>query len=125
MVVEWNKSMSMEATLAKLITVGVMTKAAIGGWRTSADESYLDPHPGEIVLFEDFFWRGFGNPCHPFLRKLCDYYRVSICNLHPTLFLLCPFLLPSTSRISASSPTSICGGTLSASRSKEVQEDPR
>jgi hypothetical protein len=57
MVVEWNKSMSMEATLAKLITAGVMAKAAIGGWRTSVDESYLDPHPGEIILFEDFLAR--------------------------------------------------------------------
>jgi hypothetical protein len=35
--------------------------------------------------------------------------------------LLCPFLSPSASRISASSPTSICGGTFSAWRRKEVR----
>jgi hypothetical protein len=67
MVVEWNKSMSMEATLAKLVTTGVMAEATIGGWRTSAGENYPDPHPGEIVVFEDFYWHKFGNHCHPFL----------------------------------------------------------
>jgi hypothetical protein len=55
MTVEWNKSMSMEATLAKLITASVMAEARIGGWRTLAGESYLDPRPSEIVVFEDFY----------------------------------------------------------------------
>jgi hypothetical protein len=55
MTVEWNKSMSMEATLAKLITASVMAEARIGGWRTLASESYLDPRPSEIVVFEDFY----------------------------------------------------------------------
>jgi hypothetical protein len=73
----------MEATLAKLVTSRVMAEVAIGGWRMSDDESYLDPCPGEIVVFEDFYWCRFGNLCHPFLHKLCDYYRISICNLHP------------------------------------------
>jgi hypothetical protein len=87
MAAEWNKSMSTEATLAKLITAGIMAKAAIDGWRTSDGESYPDPRPGEIVIFEDFYWSEFGNLCHPFLRKLCDYYRISICNLHPNSIL--------------------------------------
>jgi hypothetical protein len=51
MAAEWNKSMSTEATLAMLITAGVMAEATIGGWRTSEGESYLDPRPGEIVIF--------------------------------------------------------------------------
>jgi hypothetical protein len=55
MVVEWSKSMSTKATLAKLLTAGVMVEAAIGGWRTSDGESYPDPRPGEIVIFEDFY----------------------------------------------------------------------
>jgi hypothetical protein len=67
MTVEWNKSMSMEATLAKLVMAGVMAEATIGGWRTPAGESYLDPRPSEIVVFKDFYWRGSRNPCHPFL----------------------------------------------------------
>jgi hypothetical protein len=82
MAAEWNKSVSTEATLARLITVGVMAKATIGGWRTSLGENYPDPCPGDIVVFEDFYWRRFGNTWHPFLCKLCDYYKVSIYNLH-------------------------------------------
>jgi hypothetical protein len=68
--VEWNKSMSTEATLVKLVTADVMVEAAIGGWRTSDGENYLDPRPGKIIVFEDFYWCGFGNPCHPFLAKV-------------------------------------------------------
>jgi hypothetical protein len=67
MVAEWNKLVSTKATLAKLVTDGVMAEAAIGGWRTSTGENYLDPRPGKIVVFEDFYWHGFGNPWHPFL----------------------------------------------------------
>jgi hypothetical protein len=80
--------MSKAVTLAKLVTAGVMAEAAIGRWRTSDGESYLDLRLNEIVVFEDFYWRGFGKPCHPFLCKLCDYYRISICNLHPNSVLL-------------------------------------
>jgi hypothetical protein len=54
MVAEWNKSMSTKATLMKLITASMMAEAAISGWRTSADENYLDPCPGKIIVFEDF-----------------------------------------------------------------------
>jgi hypothetical protein len=64
-----------------------MAEVAIGGWRTSDGESYPDPRPSEIVVFEDFYSCGFGNPCHPFLCKLCDYYRISTYNLHPNYIL--------------------------------------
>jgi hypothetical protein len=83
MAAKWCKSMSTEASLGKLVTAGAMAEAAIGGWRTSDGESYPDPCHGEIVVFEDFYGHGFENPCHLFLLKLCDYYRISICNLHP------------------------------------------
>jgi hypothetical protein len=59
MAVEWNKSVSMEATLARLVTVDVMAEATIGGWRISPSENYPKPRPDEIVVFEDFYWRGF------------------------------------------------------------------
>jgi len=45
-------------------------------------ESYLDPRAGEIVVFEDFFKRGFGVPVHPFLQGLLLYYEIGIYNLH-------------------------------------------
>jgi hypothetical protein len=55
MVTEWSKLMSTEATLAKLVTAGVIAEAVISGWRTSHGESYPDPRPGKIVVFEDFY----------------------------------------------------------------------
>jgi hypothetical protein len=82
MSVEWMKSTSIESSIHKLVDGGVLPDATIGGWRPSNGESYPDPHPGELVVFEDFYLCGFGNPCHPFLRKLLDYYKVSLCNLH-------------------------------------------
>jgi hypothetical protein len=55
MAMDWSKSISREAIVTKLITARVMAEVAIGGWRTSDCESYLDPRPGEIVVFEDFY----------------------------------------------------------------------
>jgi hypothetical protein len=55
MAAEWSKSMSREATLEKLVTARVMAKAAISGWRMSDGESYPDPCPSKIVVFEDFY----------------------------------------------------------------------
>jgi hypothetical protein len=82
-VAEWTKSTSTEATIKKLIDAGVIPYATLGGWRTSHGEIYPNPNLGELVVFEDFFLHGFGVPCHPFLRKLLNYYRISLCNLHP------------------------------------------
>jgi hypothetical protein len=87
MSVEWTKSTSTESSIRKLVDDGMLLDAIIGGWRPSIGENYLDPRPGELVVFEDFYWRRFGNPCHPFLRKLLDYYKVSLCNLHPNSIL--------------------------------------
>jgi hypothetical protein len=47
--------MSTEATLGKLVTVGVMVEAVIGGWRTLDGESYPGARPGKIVVLEDFY----------------------------------------------------------------------
>jgi hypothetical protein len=55
MAAEWNKSVSTETTLARLVTTGMMAETAISGWRTSPGENYLDPRLGEIVVFEDFY----------------------------------------------------------------------
>jgi hypothetical protein len=88
MIAEWTKLVSTEATLMRLVTADVLAEAAIDGWRISPSENYPDPRPDEIVIFKDFYWRRFENPCHSFLRKLCDYYKVSICNLHPNSILV-------------------------------------
>ena len=44
-------------------------------------------HTDEVVVFEDYFWRGLGFPVHPFLRDLLEFWRVSLCNLHPNTIL--------------------------------------
>jgi hypothetical protein len=80
---EWTKSTSTKSSIRKFVNGGVLPDAAIEGWRPSIGESFPDPRPGELVVFEDFYWHGFGTPCHPFLRKVLDYYKVSLCNLHP------------------------------------------
>jgi hypothetical protein len=45
----------------------VLHDKALEGWRASNSESFPDPQPGEIIVFEDFFKRGFGVLIHPFL----------------------------------------------------------
>jgi hypothetical protein len=84
---EWTKSTSTESSIRKLIDGGLLPDAAIRGWRSSIDESFLDPCPGELIVFEDFYWCRFGTRCHPFLCKLLDYYKVSLCSLHPNSIL--------------------------------------
>jgi hypothetical protein len=55
MSVKWTKSTSMENSIHKLIDGGVLPNAAIGGWRPSIGESFPDPRPGELIVFEDFY----------------------------------------------------------------------
>jgi hypothetical protein len=85
---EWWKSKSNESSINDLVGLGVLHNKALRGWRASDLESFPDPQPGEIVVFEDFCKRGFGVPIHPFLQGLCLYYEIGICNLHPNSILL-------------------------------------
>ena len=85
---EWWKSKSNEQTIEDLITMGVLHNKELAGWRALECEGYPDPQPGEIVVFKDFFKRGFGVLVHPFLQELYLYYEIGICNLHPNSILL-------------------------------------
>ena len=67
--------------------MGLLHNQELGGWRAPEGESYLD-RAVEIVVFEDFFKRGFGVPVHPFLQGLLLYYEIGICNLHPNSILI-------------------------------------
>jgi hypothetical protein len=40
-----------------------------------------------LVVFEDFYQRGFGLPAHPFMRKLLAYYGISLVHLNPNSIL--------------------------------------
>jgi hypothetical protein len=65
--------------------MGVLHNQELGGWRAPEGERFPDPRPGEIIVFENFFKKGFGVPVHPFLEGLLLYYEIEIYNLHPTL----------------------------------------
>jgi hypothetical protein len=85
---EWWKSKSTESSINDLVGLGVLHDKELGGWRASESESFPDPRPSEIAVFEDFFKRGFGVSVHLFLQGLCLYYEIGICNLHLNSILL-------------------------------------
>jgi hypothetical protein len=57
---EWWKSRATESSINDLVGMGLLHNKALRGWRALDLESFPDPQPGEIVVFEDFFKRGFG-----------------------------------------------------------------
>ena len=67
MAAEWHKSKSNRQTIQDLVSLGMLHNQKLGGWRAPESESFPDPQPGEIVVFEDYFKRGFGVLIHPFL----------------------------------------------------------
>jgi hypothetical protein len=85
---EWNRSRCTPLSLERLVQMGVLHTQELAGWRAPDLEPYLDPKGGEIVVFEEYFTHGFGVPIHPFLHSLCNYYEISICNLHLNSVLL-------------------------------------
>jgi len=80
---EWKKSRSNTRSLNDLVGMGLLHNHELGGWRAPEGESYPEPCAGEIIVFEDYFKRGFRVPIHPFLQGLLLYYEIGICNLHP------------------------------------------
>ena len=64
---EWVVSVSNEAALNQLVVDGVLPDRATMGWRPTAGESFPTSHGDELVVFEDYFYRGFCVPIHPFL----------------------------------------------------------
>ena len=57
------------------------------GWRLADGENFPTLHSDELVVFEDYFIRGFGVLIHPFLHGLIDHYGISLCNLSPNSIL--------------------------------------
>jgi len=67
--------------------MGVLHNQELGGKKAPVGESFPNPRPGEIVVFEDFLKSGFGVSVHPFLQGLLLYYEIGIYNLHPNSIL--------------------------------------
>ena len=84
---EWVGSINNEVMLNRLVEDGVLPDRVMVGCRPAHGESFLTPRGDELVVFEDYFYRGFGVPVHPFLRVFIDYYEISLCNLGPNSIL--------------------------------------
>ena len=85
---EWKKSKSTTQSINEFVEMGHLHNQVLDGWRAPSGESFPDPRASEIVVFEDFFKRGFRVPVHPFLQGLLLYYDIGICNLHPNSIIL-------------------------------------
>jgi len=84
---EWVPSLMGETELNEMVAAGILPERVIAGWRPVDGEPYPMPHTDEVIVFEDYFYRGLGIPIHPFLRDLLEYWGVSLCNLHPNTIL--------------------------------------
>lgn len=84
---EWVLSISSEEALNNLVFHGILPDRVNGGWHLAAGEEFLTPHTNELVVFEDYFFRGFSVPIHPFLCGLIAYYGIDHCNLSPNSIL--------------------------------------
>ena len=81
------KSVSNEAVLNRLVVDGVLPDRVTGRWCLVHGESFPTPRGDELVVFEDYFYRGFGVPIHAFPHGLIDYYGISLCNISPNTIL--------------------------------------
>ena len=90
---EWEGSISNEAALNRLVEDGVLPDRVMAGWHLAHGESFPTPRGDELVVFEDYFYHGFGIPIHLFLHGLIDYYEISLCNLGLNS-ILCLYLHP-------------------------------
>ena len=84
---EWVPSCTGEVELDRLVMAGVLPDRVTAGWRPTSGEPFPMPNTDEVVVFEDYFWRGLGFPVHPFLRDLLEFWAISLCNLHPNTIL--------------------------------------
>ena len=70
---EWVPSNMGESEINRMVEVGVLSDRVTTGWWPDSGEPFPMPHTNEVVVFEDYFWRGLGFPVHPFLRDLLEF----------------------------------------------------
>ena len=75
---EWVPSRMGKAEINRLVEAGVLSDRVTAGWWPASGEPFPMPHTDEVVVFEDYFWRGLGFPVHPFLRDLLEFWALSI-----------------------------------------------
>ena len=70
-----------------MVVHGLLPDRVMAGWCSAAGEDFPKPQTDELVMFENYFFHGFGVPIHPFLHELIAYYSISLCNLGPNSIL--------------------------------------
>ena len=70
---EWVPSRMGEAEINRMVEAGVLSDRVTAGWRPASSEPFPMPHTDEVVVFENYFWRGLGFPYHHFLRGLLEF----------------------------------------------------
>ena len=70
---EWVPSKMGEAELNRMVEAGILPDRVTAGWWPASGEPFPMPNTDEVVVFEDYFWRGLGFPIHPFLRDLLEF----------------------------------------------------
>ena len=78
---EWVGSISNEVVLNRLVEDDMLPDRVMAGWHLAHSESFLTPHGDDLVVFEDYFYHGFGVPIHLFIHGLIDYYEIILYNL--------------------------------------------
>lgn len=80
---EWVVSSSSREDLEEMVMDGTLPDDVTAVWRPVKGERLPNPCGRELVVFEDFYRRGFGLPAHLFMRKLLAYYGISLVHLNP------------------------------------------
>ena len=83
----WAASTVTVGVLLQMVADGVLPEKSIIGWRAAEGEPFPTPDTGEIVVFESFFYRGFGLPTSDFFRGLLRFYGIELIHLNPNSIL--------------------------------------
>ena len=70
---EWVPSNMGEAEINRMVESGVLSDRVTAEWWPASGEPFPMLHTDEVVVFEDYFWRGLRFPVHPFLRDLLEF----------------------------------------------------
>jgi hypothetical protein len=74
--------------IKSLVMEEFLAPQELSGYRCALGQDVPAPDSGEIVVFVDFFRRGFGIPVHWFVRDLLNHYDAQVHHLTPNRVLL-------------------------------------
>jgi hypothetical protein len=84
---EWVVSSSTCEDLEEMVMDRILLDEAMAGWPSANGERFPNPRTGELIIFEDFYRRGFELPAYPFVRKLLAYYGIALIHHNPNSIL--------------------------------------